>query len=374
MRRLDRYLLRHLVVATFFVTVALTLAIWLTQSLRIVELVLGGGAPLGIFLEMVGLTLPTFLGVVLPVGLVAAVIFTYNRLNVDSEIVIMRAVGLSPWALSIPAGLLSLAMMVAMFILNLYITPAAYRQLEEVQRLVQNDYLAVFLRPGVFNDVSDGLTVYMRDRASNGEMLGLLIQDTRSRTETVTIMAERGVLVSAEAGTRVVVFDGNRQSLEKATGKLSQLYFNRYTVDLQVYKPEFGPRWVEPRERTVSELLNPTDSADDQANLGRFKAELTQRFSTPFHAVAFTMVGLACLLSGEFNRRGQYRRILIATLLILILQSASLGLINLVAINAAFIPVVVVVSLGPIVAGVVALRRTDGRARRNVGLGPMTSA
>ena len=98
MKRLTLYLFRHLIVATLFVTAGLTLVIWLTQSLRLLEIVVDGGAPIYLFLQLMLVTLPTFLSIVLPIGLLAAVLFTYNRLTMDSELVVMRAAGLGPRA------------------------------------------------------------------------------------------------------------------------------------------------------------------------------------------------------------------------------------------------------------------------------------
>ena len=50
---------------------------------------------------------------------------------------------------------------------------------------------------------------------------------------------------------------------------------------------------------------------------------------TPFLALAYTLIGLAALLAGEFNRRGQSRRILLAVAVVVVTQIASLGLVNL---------------------------------------------
>ena len=117
MKRLTLYLFRHLIVATLFVTAGLTLVIWLTQSLRLLEIVVDGGAPIYLFLQLMLVTLPTFLSIVLPIGLLAAVLFTYNRLTMDSELVVMRAAGLGPWGLAKPAVLLGLIVMVIRLVL-----------------------------------------------------------------------------------------------------------------------------------------------------------------------------------------------------------------------------------------------------------------
>ena len=99
--------------------------------------------------------------------------------------------------------------------------------------MAKSQFSTVFLREGVFNEAGDGLTVYVRRRMADGELQGLLIHDTRIAGKPVTIMAERGRTVEGGAGTRVVVFDGNRQEMDLETGRMSQLFFDRYAVDMR---------------------------------------------------------------------------------------------------------------------------------------------
>src|SRR3546814_5191353 len=85
---ISRYILGQLAMATVFVTVALTFAIWLTQSLRLIDYIVNRGLPASTFLTFVGLLLPSFLGVVLPVATFVAILFVYHKLAMDSEMVV----------------------------------------------------------------------------------------------------------------------------------------------------------------------------------------------------------------------------------------------------------------------------------------------
>ncbi len=95
MKEIPRYVFGQLVVVALVVTVALTLAVWLTRSLRLIDLMVNRGLSVDTFLWLVILLLPTFLGVVLPIATFCAVLFIYNKLTMDSEVVVMRAAGLS---------------------------------------------------------------------------------------------------------------------------------------------------------------------------------------------------------------------------------------------------------------------------------------
>ena len=60
--RIDRYVFRQLVIALLAATSALVALIWLTQSLRFVELVVNRGLSLWVFLQLTGLLIPNFVG------------------------------------------------------------------------------------------------------------------------------------------------------------------------------------------------------------------------------------------------------------------------------------------------------------------------
>ena len=65
--RLDRYVFRQLFVALLVVTLGLVALIWLTQSLRFVELVVNRGLSFTVFLKLTGLLIPGFVAVILPI-------------------------------------------------------------------------------------------------------------------------------------------------------------------------------------------------------------------------------------------------------------------------------------------------------------------
>ena len=76
MPAITRYILNQLIIVTFFVTLGLTLAVWLTQALRFLDYIVNRGLPAATFFAFVGLLLPSFLGVVLPIAAFCAAPFT----------------------------------------------------------------------------------------------------------------------------------------------------------------------------------------------------------------------------------------------------------------------------------------------------------
>ena len=121
---LDWYIFRQLVLGLLAVTTGLTMLIWLVQSLRFVDLVVNHGLSLWVFLKLTGLLIPSFVTVILPITTFVIVQFTYQRLAGDRELTVMRAMGLSPSALSRPVMAVVMLVVAAGYALNLSVVPA----------------------------------------------------------------------------------------------------------------------------------------------------------------------------------------------------------------------------------------------------------
>jgi lipopolysaccharide export system permease protein len=348
MGQVSRYLTRQLLVTMTIVTVVMTGIIWLFISVRAVESIVNRGLSLKLFLMITGLQLPNFMIQIIPIALFIATLFVYNRLNSDREILVMRAAGLSPLALAKPVIGLGLASALIAYFFALFFTPLSYQMFRDLQWDVRYSFTNILLREGVFNSLSDTLTVYVRERTGHDELNGILIHDNRDPEKRSTLIAERGAVVDTPSGARVLMFDGNRQEMNRKTGKVSILYFERYSFDLTGVneKPEF--RFREPRERTVGELID-LDRADVAANdYGRFVVELHQRFASPLSALGFGLIAFVFLTYGEYSRRGQVLRIVNAAAAFVILQVGYLGLISLAARNLALVPLIYLAALLPI--------------------------
>ena len=325
MGQLHRYMFRQLVWWTIVVAASLTCIVWLTQSLRFVEMIVNTGLSVTTFVTFTLLLLPSFLSLIGPIALFAAVMFTYTKMLNDSEIVVLRATGLSPLTIGRPALVLATIVMALGYLNSIYLMPSTFREFKDLQREFRSELSSLFLQEGVFNPVVAGVTVFIRERSKDGELYGIIIHDERRPNKPVTMMAEKGAIVSSESGPRVVMANGNRQEVREDDGRLSLLYFDRYTFDLSALNKSDIDLWREPRERFLHELFFPADQADNIFNFRKLRMEGIFRLSSPLLYIAFTAIGLAFLLGGEFNRRGQFLRILTAVCLVTTVQVVVLA-------------------------------------------------
>jgi lipopolysaccharide export system permease protein len=362
MQRYVRYLSGQLARTTLLVTLVLTATVWLAQSLRFVDYILNKGLSVWSFLGLTALLLPSLLTIILPIACFVATLFVYNRMAQDREAVVLQAAGLSRFQLARPALLVAAVVAVVSYSITLYFLPLSYRYFKDLQDVVRQTQSYLPLEEGVFTSPVDGLTVYLRDRSRDGELSGILVHDGRQPDRAVTVMAEKGYLASGPDGGRLILVNGNRQEIAPGRRAPSILYFDRYTVDLSALDTETGgERWRKPNERYITELLNPSDHPDDQANIGRFRSELHERLTWPLYAPVFVLIGLAVLLSGEFRRRGLARRTAIAAAIALAVLVAGLSLSNVIAEVAAAAIFLYAALLVPAVVSVLVLaHRLDG--------------
>jgi len=316
--------------ALLFTSVAVCFVVLFAQFFRMLTFVIDNAGGVWVFFKLMALLVPTFLPLVLPISLGIAVLFVYHKLAMDSELVVLGAAGLSPKQLARPALGVALASLLLGLLLSLWLTPAASRALVTLQYAVRDDFSAFILRPGAFNDIGKGLTVFARRRSSEGGLEDILVHDVRQARKPVTIMAEKGRLSFESRAPKIIVFEGRRQEMNLETGHLQELVFDSYVLDLQMIKSARKDRMPDAREMSLPRLLREQASPQHTARfITRLRTEIHQRLAGPLLSLTFTYVAVTVILVGSFNRRGMTRRVLMAALAMVVVQAVMFGLVSL---------------------------------------------
>lgn len=307
MSLIDRYTLRQVTVAFLACLFVLTALVWLTQALRDFDLLTAQGQTLLIFLIVTSLAIPSLVVIIAPVALFIAIVWTLNRLNSDSELVVMNAAGLSTARLVAPFAAVALAVAIAVGTVTIYLQPASMRELRYWITQVRADLIGKIVREGQFTTVAGGLTFHVRERRPNGVLLGIFVQDARDKDQVLTYIAERGQIADSNGGTFLVLEKGSVQRQQGgADADAAIVVFERYAFDLSQFVDIGDVTHFKPRERYTSELLSP-DPKDPfyVAAPGRFRAELVDRAMAPLYPVAFMFVALAALGQARTTRQSR---------------------------------------------------------------------
>ena len=353
--RLDRYVFRQLILGLVAVTVGLVALVWLTQSLRFIQLIIARGLPPFTFFHLTFLLLPSFFAVILPITGFIVVLFVYSRLASDRELTVMRAVGLSDRAIARPAIAVATLVMLACWGLNVWLVPASLTAFRKFEFEIRNKVAAFLLEPGVFTPIPGHITVYVRDRSPDGVLHGILIQDDRPKSQPATILARSGRLMVGPGGPEVLLKNGSREEIDPKTGRLNLLSFDSDVIDLaQATAMKLGgPPDVS--EASMHQLLHPDHAKIGPVKRAKWRAEAWRRLITPFAALSYTLIALLAVLRVDFRRHGLYVAPAAAIGAVVALVAGGIAAENLAAKDNALIPLIFIVSILPAAIAGIAL-------------------
>lgn len=320
MTLLERYILRIAFGAFAACVVALTGVIWITQALRELDLLTGKGQTLLIFLTVTGLSLPALISVISPVALFIATLYALNKLNSDSELIVMSAAGMRPLRLLRPFLVLAAFVCIVVGMISVYIMPASFQELRNLFTQIRADFVATMAKEGQFITLDNGITFHYRERAGDA-LLGIFMEDQRDKDKVIVYLAERGQTVESNGQAYLVLEKGSVQRKEPNSRDSSIVAFERYAVDLSAFNNEGEDIIYKPRERSTTQLLFPDKNEFFyQYQEGRFRAELHERLSSWLYPLAMMMIAFAALGDARTTRQGRGLAIAAAVLGVVVMR------------------------------------------------------
>lgn len=323
MRLIERYIFKIALAAFVACLLALTGVIWITQALRELDLLTSKGQTILVFLTVTGLSLPALITVISPVALFIATIYTLNRLNGDSELIVMSAAGMPPRRLMRPFITLAAFVCFIVGMMTVYLMPASFQELRDLVTKIRADFVANMVKEGQFTTLENGITFHFREKAGDA-LLGIFMQDRREVGKTVVYLAERGQTMEANGQSYLVLEKGTVHRQQANSKDTSIVAFERYAVDLSAFSPEGGDLVYKPRERGTTQLIFP-DETDPyyRFQAGRFRAELHDRLSSWLYPLAMMMIAFAALGNAQTTRQGRSLAVAVAVVAVVALRIAG---------------------------------------------------
>lgn len=369
MKILNKYILKQLIIGFLLIALGMTGIIWLSQSLRMIDWIVNKGVSVALFIQLTLLVLPNFIAIITPLAFFIVLLFVYQRLLADRELVVMKAVGMSPWDLAKPAFRMGIGLVILGYALTLWFVPYSVTHFKELQFKIRNDLAHVVIQEGEFNDLPNNVTVYVRVFKPTGELEGILIHDGRDPTKRVVMAAQDGIYMMNGDDARIIMHQGKRQEYNKETDIFSSLSFDHYTMVLEESKKN-KVRSAGEEEQPLWKLLTVSADSDGmtQSKYRKYKVEAFKRLTQPLYSFVYLVIGLMPMLLGYYNRRGQNGRIYAAIGAVILIQSAALGFENLSNKNLLFMPFMGLNILVPLILGLFVLKRgylfTEKRPRK----------
>ena len=306
---LFRYIARELITATAASTTVLLLIVTSTQFVRYLESASRGAIDTQVLLIIMGLRLPGFLELILPLSFFLAVMLAYGRLYGDNEMSVMAACGVSR------KTLLGYTLIVASLIgavvawLVLYVNPYNASQVEQIlykqaQRTELDD-----IKPSSFMKLKGGSGVVFAEQVS-GEQGNVVLSNVfvaladQEGQGPVVVHAPKGYPSVEDDGRRYLVLEeGYRTQGVPGQLNFSQILFNRMGHHI----PNQASQQLEHSASALAtkELIGSDDPALESA--------LQWRVSLVALVPIISIIAFA--LSKTKPRQGRYARIIPAVFL-----------------------------------------------------------
>ncbi|MEK6372322.1 MAG: LPS export ABC transporter permease LptG [Acidobacteriota bacterium] len=343
MKILTRYIVKEMLGPTILGFAFYTFIILMKNLFDVAGMIIRRSLPASTVGRLLFLSLPHIIVLTVPMSLLFGILIAIGRLSSDSEIIAMRASGVSARTIYRPVFLFS----VIFFLLNFYlmnvVLPRGNTELNSLKAEIYTSGIERELRPRVFYDEYENLMIFVDDvDPRNGQWKGVLVADSRTDDSKEPPLTTPQAVRESRAEETAVPFAaqmrGGQKIVVAKTGNLSivapdkQIWLNLRKVeshfwdprkpdhydlnrnDLQrIRLPDRDPagagdpstRYIRSfREMNLRELVEQARmlrKTPDREAYWAAKVQIHKMFVFPFACLVFGVLGLPL---GITNRRG----------------------------------------------------------------------
>lgn len=309
--RIHRYIAREIAVPTLIGLLIFTFVLLMGRILKLVELVVNKGVPLGEILQLFAYLLPAFLVITIPLAFLLGVLLGFGRLSADNEVVALRASGIPIYGMLRPVLVLAVLFTIVTAWLTLYGEPAGQTAFRDQVFEIASSRANVGILPRVFNDEFEGLVLYAGDiDERQGQMRGVFISDERIGATPAVILASQGRVIS-DQDKRILTLrleNGtiHRRPVDKKADTYQVIGFTTYDINLNMGQQlgDGSSRQKKLREFPLPELWAKLQNAQTAEERRPLTVELHKRFALPLAPIVFALVGVPLGIRSQRSAKG----------------------------------------------------------------------
>ncbi|MDG2416217.1 MAG: LptF/LptG family permease [Pelagibacterales bacterium] len=255
MSRSTLYVIKEITSSFLFISIILTSIAWLSQALRYLDLFTSENVAASDYFFYIILLIPKISNITIPISLFISIIYILNRMREDSELLIYWSAGRSNRNILLkPILIFSSFLFILQLILTIVVIPSSSLELRNKITEIRSggvDYN--ILKEKKFISPVKNLTIFIQE-IKNERFSGLLIQDDKDQLKPITYIAENGEFKKINNKSYLVLLNGFMQILNKENGKISEIQFEFYELDLTPYY-EKGKKDIYPDEMSSKDLI-----------------------------------------------------------------------------------------------------------------------
>jgi len=309
--RIFRYLSSDVLSHTAAVALVLFLVVFSGRFINYLAEAATGDVAADILLPVMFFKLPSFFELILPLSLYIGILLSFGRLYADSEMVVLRACGMSPGRLATLLMPVTLVISLLVAAMSLQLAPAGSARAQQLLEDPRTTEGLGTLTEGRFKKQRGGqLVTYAEKVDEHGVMHNVFIveRDDLSTNPLTVTHAQRGEIILHEDSSRryLELQEGTRYRGKIGSSEYEAVAFVRYGE--LIPEPKGGLRARVKSDAVPTAELLKSSSANNRATL-------YWRISLPILVPIVALIAIA--LSKTDARRGRYARLGLALLVFL---------------------------------------------------------
>lgn len=347
MKILTRYIFKEMLGPTALGFAFYTFIILMKNLFDFAGMIIKRSLPGSTVARLLFLSLPHIVVLTVPMSLLFGILIAVGRLSSDSEIIAMRALGISTRTIYRPVFLFSfLVFLINLYLMN-FVLPKGNAEFAALRSEIFTSQIEKELKPRVFYDEYENLTLYVNDiDPKTLQWKGVFVADSRTADETrngtssgpVTVAqqvqdahqeaAQAPQILPQQSSNKIIVAESGNLSILRTN---KQVWLNLKTAQTHLWDPKKPDRYDlnsnvvqrmrlpdkgndatggyqrSLREMSFRELMEQarwsqySHDADARETYWAAKVEMNKMFAIPFACIVFGILGLPL---GITNRRG----------------------------------------------------------------------
>lgn len=294
MRILDKYILKETIM-TFLFGVCAFSAVFLGSGtlLRIAQYITQYGASFSAIVRLIIYSLPGIIVWTFPMSMLLAALLTFGRLSGNSEIIAMRACGISFKRLVTPVIVFSLGVSIFSIGFNEYVVPASNQAYADLVRYeIQGNTTPESQDHIIIKQIQDGniqrLVYARRYDAETGRLDNLSIQEFEKNK---MVRVENAEYAQWDTDDNWVMYNGVLYDLSQPDTE-RMMKFDSQVLPINQNPNQIIRSQKKPDEMSIKELNEQIDIMKSQyVDTRKIETELYQRFTVPMASLMFALIG-----------------------------------------------------------------------------------
>lgn len=301
MKLIHKSILKELIITFILSFSVLNFILMMEKLLRLSRFLSGLGTSIFDIAKIIIYIQPQLFLLTLPMSLLLSTLLVYGRLNIDSEIVILKNSGMDFKGLSMPVFMLGFICFIFNIAVSIYIGPKSSIKLREEITNIIKVRTPLAITEGGFHTSFKDMMITVREKTSENEFKDIFIYDSRNKNEPKILIAKDGKIFIKDE-YRINFFLKNGYIHMGRLNTTTEIFFQKYNMVLNLESETPSKKNA---EYTPYEIIQNIKNSEKHSSIINLYLELHRRLSLPFLCIVLIFFGPPLsMMAGKSGRLG----------------------------------------------------------------------